>query len=308
MMEEIDQLHRRLTNGEVIVIDGGMGTELEARGAPMNHEAWCGIANLEHPNLVRDIHEDYIRAGADVIITNTYPTSRAPLEAAGYGDKVVQANRAAVELALEARDRAADRPVVIAGSMSIWGHGEWFQDGVIDRAELLNEYREQATILAQSGVDLIVLEMFSSRWPEGFVAAVETGLDVWLGFWVDLDDAGAPIAYQAKRPLQDELHDLLAPGVAAVTIMHSELGPVLPGLEVIAREWDGPRGAYPHVGDFERPRWVFHDITPEAMADEAQRWVDQGSQLVGGCCGIRPGHIKAISDRVRPVAASPPSA
>src|ERR1700749_245452 len=84
----------RVDRGEVVDIDGGMGTELEARGAPMDHEAWCGIANLEHPNLVREIHEDYIRAGADVIITNTYPTSRPPLERAGYGDRVVEANRA----------------------------------------------------------------------------------------------------------------------------------------------------------------------------------------------------------------------
>src|SRR5689334_15401027 len=76
-----------------MVIDGGMGTELEARGVPMDHEAWCGLANLEALDVVRAIHDDYIAAGADVIIANTFPTNRPALEAAGAGDRFEEANR-----------------------------------------------------------------------------------------------------------------------------------------------------------------------------------------------------------------------
>ena len=109
-----------LATERVVIVDGGMGSELEARGARMDHEAWCGLANLEDPGLVREIHEDYIRAGADVVIANTFPTNRTALAAAGYGDRVEEANRAAVTAALEARERAG-RPVAVAGSMSLWG-------------------------------------------------------------------------------------------------------------------------------------------------------------------------------------------
>src|SRR3954466_41204 len=127
-------MHRmleRLRDGGVVVIDGGMGTELEARGAPMDHgagrapmaqEGWCGLANLDAPELVRAIHEDHLRAGADVIIANTFPCNRLAMEQAGFGDRVGDMNRAAVHAAIEARDRAAGgREVAIAGSMSLWG-------------------------------------------------------------------------------------------------------------------------------------------------------------------------------------------
>src|SRR4051812_24345674 len=103
-----------------IVIDGGMGTELEARGVPMDHEAWCGLANLDAPDVVRAIHADYIAAGADVIIANTFPTNRPALEAAGCGDRFEEANRAAVAAALAARD-AAGRPGPRAGAVAVWG-------------------------------------------------------------------------------------------------------------------------------------------------------------------------------------------
>jgi S-methylmethionine-dependent homocysteine/selenocysteine methylase len=295
----IEQLDRRIADGEVILIDGGTGTELEARGVPMNHAAWCGMANLDHPDVVRQIHEDYIQAGADVIITNTYPTSRAGLEAAGLGDRVGEINRRAVELALQARDRAADRPIVVAGSMSIWGvHDQLRGDDDVDRARVLEVYCEQASILADSGVDLLTLETFSSTWVEGLHAAVETGLPVWLGFWVGLDEHGGATAFMAERPLEEELREVLRPGVTAVNVMHSNIDAVLPGLDVIAREWDGVRGAYPHVGEFKRPRWVFRDIEPEDFATQAIGWVEHGAQLVGGCCGIRPRHIAAMRERL----------
>src|SRR5262249_4284774 len=108
----------RLADGGVVVIDGGMGTELEARGAPLDHEAWCGLADRETPARVREIHEDYIRAGADVIIANTFPANRAALDVEGDGDRVGEMNRAAVAAALEARERVAgDREVAVAGSL-----------------------------------------------------------------------------------------------------------------------------------------------------------------------------------------------
>ena len=90
-----------LDRGDVLLIDGGMGTELQRRGVPMDKVAWSGAAVLTHPDAVRETHEDYIRAGAKVIITNTFGSTRQMLEPAGYGDQVEAINRGAVELALQ---------------------------------------------------------------------------------------------------------------------------------------------------------------------------------------------------------------
>lgn len=106
-----DELQGRVSAGEVIVLDGATSTELQARGVPMDVVTWSAIANLQHPEVVQGIHEDYIRAGADVITANTYSTSPASLEPAGLGDRVEEINRRAVEIALRARDAAADRAV-----------------------------------------------------------------------------------------------------------------------------------------------------------------------------------------------------
>jgi S-methylmethionine-dependent homocysteine/selenocysteine methylase len=287
-----------LATDEVVVLDGGMGTELEARGARMDYEAWSGLVNLEDPDLVRGIHEDYVRAGADVVIANTFPTNRAALAAAGQGDRFEHANRAAVEAALSARERSG-RPVAVAGSMSPLGTVDRGADapGAPSEAELLDVYAEQARLLADAGVDLIVLEMFDARWSAALRPALETGLPVWVGAWTrggDGDELPAPTG----RTFEQDLPALIDDRVAAVLVMHSPLDAVQPALAAVARHWDGPRGAYPHAGHWERPHWTFEDVAPSVMADHAEAWVRQGARIVGGCCGTRPEHIRAIHDRV----------
>jgi homocysteine S-methyltransferase len=296
-----DELSRRLAGGEIVVIDGGVGTELQARGVPMDDEAWSAVANLTHGHVVREIHADYIRAGADVIIANTYAAARWPLERAGYGEWVVEANRCAVRAARDARDDVARRPVVIAGSMSVTAAEDF---GMGDRpgptaAELAKDYREQASVLVDAGVDLIALEMMTSaRFAKPALrAATETGLPVWLGVSVEVATDGEvrTIGRQAER-LDELLDPLLEPMIAAVIVMHSVIEDVEPALEVIARRWSGTLGVYPHCGFFKPPQWIFGDITPEAFAGDAFGWVSRGAQIVGGCCGIGPEHIRTLSD------------
>jgi len=304
----VDELNRRLDDGEVIVIDGGMGTELQARGVPMNHEAWCGLANLDHFDAVRGVHEDYIRAGADVLITNTYPTVRFMLELAGYGERVEEINRRAVMAALEARERAADRPVFIAGSMCpVWGIREARAKGLLgpDDDALRGAFSEQASILADAGVDLLILEMFGSNWLPGLHAAADTGLPVWIGVMAGLTGAGTVVA---RRPsdvgeeeggeLAVELEKMITASVSAITVMHSEVEAIEPALRAIRDGFLLPFGAYPHVGTYQRPNWIFTGISPDDFANHAVSWVHGGAQLVGGCCGIGPEHIRAIAERV----------
>jgi methionine synthase I (cobalamin-dependent) len=282
----------------VVVLDGGMGTELEARGAAIEHEAWSGLANLTRPDLVREIHEDYIRAGADVVIANTFPTNRAALAAAGYGDRFEEANRAAVEAALRARERAG-RAVAVAGSMSLMGtvDGGPAAGQPLAAAQLLDVYGEQAALLADAGVDVIVLEMFDARWSAALRAALDTGLPVWVGLWTRLGEGGRLLA-PTGRAFEEDLPALIDDRVGAVLVMHSALDAVAPALAAIGRHWHGPRGAYPHAGHWERPNWIFEDLAPSVMADHAEAWVREGARIVGGCCGTRPDHIRAISDRL----------
>src|SRR5437879_1222288 len=180
----IEHLNARLASGDVVVIDGATGTELEARGVPMDDAAWCGVANLEYAEVARDIHAAYIRAGAGVVIANTFSTDRFRLGDAGFADRVEEINRNAVGAALEAR-AAVDRPdVVVAGSLS--RAAAFTIDGAVrrvDRATLLEVYSEQARILADAGIDLIALEMISAldHGEAALEAARSVGLPIWLG-------------------------------------------------------------------------------------------------------------------------------
>ena len=112
-------LDNKLKNKEIIVLDGATGSEIERLGATMNSSAWCGVANKTHPDIVRQVHEEYIRAGADVVTANTFSTSRHILASAGLADETVSINARAVALAREAVSNVSpNRPIAVAGSMS----------------------------------------------------------------------------------------------------------------------------------------------------------------------------------------------
>ena len=120
-MSHYQALKNRLDQGDVIKLDGAVGTQLQAMGVPMDPYCWAAIANHTHPYTVRKMHEDYVRAGVDVITTNSYSAARHNYEAVGLTDQVIELNLKAVALAQEARDRVAEKPVYIAGSISNFG-------------------------------------------------------------------------------------------------------------------------------------------------------------------------------------------
>ncbi len=294
----VEEWHERLDRGEILLLDGGTGTELERRGVPMDSAAWCGTAALEHQDAIRDLHEDYIRAGADAIITNTFATHRPLLEAAGLGDRVAVIVRRAVEAALEARDRAACPGVLVAGSMSTMPANN-IQGGYPPVDEQMAAYREQCGLLTEAGVDVIALEMmqFHERALIAFRAAKETGLPVWLGVSARKDpDTGAITPFNWPDESFGELLDTLVPlGPSIVHVMHSEIAAVPEAVAMVQERWDGPVGVYPESGYFTMPNWNFVDvIDPADLLEEARGWVAAGVQIVGGCCGLGPEHIRAL--------------
>ncbi len=293
-----DWLDAKLAAGEVLIVDGAMGTELEARGVPMHAEAWSGAALRTHPDAVRATHADYIRAGARVIITNTFAAGRHMLEPAGLGDDVAAINRRAVEVAKEARDQAAEAPVAIAGSICEWVHsgGKW-----ADPEMLSASLEEQAGLLADAGVDLIALEMCQSELGSSLAiqAALGTGLPVWLGLSCRRHrDTGRLVTFDPPHGDFEQLVAKLAgSGVSLINVMHSPIEDTADGIAAVRRHWQGPMGAYPESGYFVMPNWQFVDIVaPDDLVREARAWVESGLQVLGGCCGLGPEHVKALSE------------
>jgi len=294
----MEHLHQRLSRGDVIILDGATGTELERRGVPMHGVAWSAVALRTHPAVVRQVHEDYIRAGADVVITNTFASARHTLERTELAGEVRDINTRAVNLAKEARESVAeDRRVYIAGSMSTS-----FRPGEEPSADYLkSSYREQADLLAQAGVEILVLEMMTEveQAVDAIEAAVSTGLPVWVGFSCKMseDDSEVVLLGSKGETFAQALGILLSLGCSLVSVMHSRIEETVPALRVVQDLWNGPMGAYPESGSFVMPNWQFDQIvSPEDLLVQARRWVQMGVQLIGGCCGIGPEHIRVLKE------------
>lgn len=309
MTSPINAIREKLQKGKIVLLDGATGTELQKRGAPMHNETWCGVATLSHGDLLRQIHEDYIRAGADIITANTFSTNRNMLEPAGFGDRVAEINRLAVKIALEARERAATgRPVVVAGSMS---HQIPILPGTAQRNPELKpapetarrNFIEMAELLAQAGVDMILMEMMSD--PDYAVpaieAAVSTGLPVWVGTSFRRKNDGDIVAYSVPELLfTDALRQIVPAGGEVFGVMHSDIHSTTTALEIMRRHFRGPLMAYPDSGYFTMPDWHFADIIPaDEFAAFNQDWIkNHGVQIIGGCCGLGVEHIKYLHNMV----------
>ena len=290
----------KLLADEILIIDGGTGSELQRRGVAMDANAWSGAAALGHEGLLRQIHADYIHAGAEVITANTFGTTRFVLASAGLDEEFERINRRAMRAAREARDDAATGPVAIAGSLSCLPPRNDPAGYPEPRLEL-DDYRELAELLAAEGADLIALEMMEDTIHArmAMAAAVETGLPVWLGVSTRMSEAGDRLVGFdfPETPLADPLEALVPMQPAVVNVMHTPPEAVGPALDELKRLWDGPCGVYPELGDFEAPDWQFtQQLTPGEFVSLATEWVRQGARLLGGCCGTLPEHILALKE------------
>jgi S-methylmethionine-dependent homocysteine/selenocysteine methylase len=297
----LDHIRRLRQEGTLVIIDGGMGSELEAQGATMDHDAWSGLVNVTDPELVRRVHASYVDAGADVLITNTFMSGCGPMERAGEEERFELANRNAVRAAREAAD-GADRPILIAGSVSVGRLGApetGATTGGDEHQRLREGYSRHVELLAQEGVDLIALEMVDHpRYAEPAVeAALGVGLPVWLGLCVHADARDRGEVPAATITAEHRQVARLAHGDAfdAVCVMHTDIHDVDAALGLVAESWDGPVGAYPHHGVWRRPNWQFLDLPAQRFAELARGWRGAGVSMIGGCCGIGPSQVAALS-------------
>ncbi len=289
----------------VLVCDGAMGTMLYARGIFLNRS--FDELNLTQPDLVAEVHQAYAHAGADVLETNTFGANRIKLATFGLGDRVHAIN---VQGAKIARHAARDHAYV-AGAIGPLGIRvePWGRTG-IDEAE--QHFREQASALAEAGVDLFVLETFRDVNEIGAaIRAVRSVSDLPIVAQMTTEEDGHTLDGVAPETF---VPDLEGRGVDLVGV-NCSVGPaaMLETLERIARVARVRLSAQPNAG---RPREIegrnIYLCSPEYMASYARRFINSGVRLVGGCCGTTPEHIRHIKMAVRslapaarPVATSP---
>jgi len=289
-------LERLLDPNAIVVFDGAMGTMLYSKGVFINQ---CyDELNVRAPDLVRDIHRQYVAAGAEVLETNSFGANRIKLTQHGLQDQVKELNRAAARLAREA---AGDRALV-AGAVGPLGI-RLEPYGPTSKDEACAIFREQLEGLAEGGVDLFILETF------GDLEEIEQAIRA-----ARMVDASKPIVAQmtigadCRTPYGAEpeavVRALDAWGADVIGI-NCSVGPqtILECIEKMAPHARRKLSAQPNAG---MPRDVggrsMYMASPEYMATYARHLVQAGAKIVGGCCGTTPDHIHAIVEGIRPLA------
>ena len=287
-------LKSRLNRGELILLDGAMGTELERRGTPLPLPLWSARALLDSPDTVRSIHEEYARAGADIITANTFRTTPRTLAKVGMAAETERLIEVAVSLAREGAERARGaREILIAGALAPL-EDCYRPDLAPDPLQAEREHAEQAVRLARAGVNLIIAETMNSiaEAKAALRGAKASGLPVLVSFM-----CRSAREIWSGEPLGEALRSIepFKPDVILVNCTASDV--VVGCLEEIARCTRTPAGCYPNAGapDLARGSWRFDSAwTPDRFAEAAATWVARGAQVIGGCCGIGPEHIRAL--------------
>lgn len=277
---------------EVLVGDGAIGTMLYAKGVGL--EANFEHLNLVRPELVLDLHGEYLAAGAQVIETNTFGANRTKLDPIGLGKKVREINLRGAQLARRASE---GKDVFVAGSVGPLTRikGEERELSTTETGEI---FREQCLALAEGGVDLFLLETFSDpgQIQIALAAAKETGLPV-IASMAYLEGGRSP----GGSGVEAITAQLAAAGADLIGV-NCGAGPmeVLNTIRRMARATDRPLAAYPNSGfpEFVDGRYIYR-ATPDYFAAMAVEMAEAGASLVGGCCGTTPEHIRRIAERLK---------
>ncbi len=284
-----EQLSRR-----VIVADGAMGTMLYARGVFINR---CfDELNLSSPEMVRQIHQEYVKAGAEIVETNTFGATRTRLGAFGLAEKTVAINRAAARLARE----AAGDHAWVAGAIGPLGV-RIEPLGPTSFAEARAAFREQTDALVEAGVDLLILETFANldELRQAVAAARESaGPDMAIIAQVTIDDFGHLPGGTAPEIFTREMDAMAVDAIG----LNCSVGPkaTLETIETMMQYSSKPMSAMPNAGVPQRVEGRnIYLCSPEYMAQYARRMLWAGVKIIGGCCGTTPEHIKLIRSETR---------
>jgi 5-methyltetrahydrofolate--homocysteine methyltransferase len=283
----------RLNAGEVLVSDGATGTNLQRRGLPVGAAAERWV--LENPDAIMALTQDFIQAGADVLLTCTFGGTRRRLEAANLADQFEEVNRKAVEIT---RAASAGQDVFLAGSIGPLGH-MLAPLGSVTVEDAEADFREQAALLCEGGVDLIVVEtQFDVNEACAAVRAVravapaiplvcsfsyDRGVRTMMG--VKPESMAAELSALAVDVLGVNCGRSFQENLAALTQLRAATDKPL---------WFKPNAGLPEIGSDGEPTYA---VTPEEMGAMVPGWIAAGAQVVGGCCGTSPEHLAAIAEK-----------
>ena len=292
------------------LLDGGMGRELRSRGVETLNPIWSANGLIKAPDIVRQIHQDYIFAGAEIITTNTYGIIRSSLAREGLEDQFEELNILACTLARQARQKS-ETSVLIAGSLPPLA-GSYRPDlvGTLESAECL--YREQAELLAPY-VDLILCETMSSA-VEGRAAALaacKTGRPVWVAWTLHDDQSGKLRSGETIHEAVELLSDLPVSGFLVNCCAPESITLAMP---LLAEKGVACFGGYANTFQAIPENWKLDgskasdgslnlrsDLDPKSYASHVARWLQAGATVVGGCCGTGPAHIAEIRELIMSV-------
>jgi len=285
---------RDALSSRILVTDGAMGTALYAKGIFINR---CyDELNLSLPAMVREVHQDYVKAGAEIVETNTFGANRKRLAAFGHADKLRAINEAGVRLAREA---AGDRAFV-AGAVGPLGI-RLEPLGPTSFEEACSLFREQIEVLVEAGVDLLVLETFTelNEVREAIRAAREAaGNDLVVIAYLSIEDDGSLRDGTSTEKFTRFLDEMPVDAIG----LNCSSGPriMLETIEKMVCWTTKPLSVMPNAGV---PTSVegrnLYLCSPEYMAQYARRMLQAGARIVGGCCGTTPEHIREIRKEAR---------
>ena len=299
---------------DALILDGGLATELEARGCDLKDELWSARLLLENPALIQQVHYDYFQAGADCGISASYQATIPALMARGLSEtEAIELIRLAVRLVTAARDqfwaepanRAGRRRPIAAASVGPYGAAladgsEYTGDYNLDEAGLVDWHRQRWHILAESGADILACETIPSRSEMGALVklmAETPGMPAWVSF------SGRDERHISDGSLIGDCAAFLddVDQVVAVGINCTPPSLILSLIREVRSVTQKPIVVYPNSGetyDVVDKVWLGQSV-PAELGTYSREWRKEGAALIGGCCRTRPAHIRQIADRMR---------
>lgn len=273
----------------ITLLDGAMGTELQKRGACVDLPLWSAHALLENPDLVYEIHRDYLLSGADVITTNTFRTHRRSLDKGGLGHYAKTLTESAVKLAIDAR-KDMDVSARIAGSISPLE--DCYRPDLSPGASE-DEFREIADVLAESGCDFLLIETMNNitELSSALRACYKTGIEYWASVNPSNDDASKLLSGES---VLEAMQVCEGEGAVIFLVNCAGMKVIEDAIKNIAKSCTIPFGGYANNGVPDEVKgWRFTDeVSGEEFSEHCKRLLEMGAAVIGGCCGMSPYHIK----------------
>ncbi len=307
-------IYDRIAAGETLLMDGGTGSEIQRRGVDVllgsdgdKLGPWSATANVDAADVVQQVHRDYLRCGADIIISNNFRTTKSRLEPVGLGDRWQEYSNAAAVNAVAARDQMNPEAYVAGGmaglGLEMLGVGQGTDVQIMGRQAYYDEFAEHARIMAGAGADVILPEYMG--YIEDCVVAVDASAEPGLPVWLGVRHVSPDRQMQYGESFEDLVRALEGHPVDAILLMCSSAESLDACLPMLQNVYDGTVGVYPNTG--YNPMAMVggrtrigpdiiasYSTTPSRLAQYAVDWKERGARIIGGCCATGPEHTLAM--------------